>query len=544
MIRLVFSTLIFLFLIASNAQAGIIINEVMANEPGGDKNLEWLELYNDSQETVSLENYQIQIGSKVIEFASDIELEAGAYQVFCKDIFIEGTPQGFGEYWGDGSRIWGDSYQESLILTPIEISESFSLTNSSGTILLYDNNDNLVSEFEWTSSGLDGYSWERFSPLSDVIEQSVDLIGSTPGYVNSITPVPNDLAIELLDVYRSDGFTNISLLISNVGTSLVSDAELQIDEVVSEELISPLETISIPALMPQETYTVNASYDNLFIYYTTINAALSLDDRLNNNELTFVAPGSEFPPVVLNEFLANPTSDLNAEWVEIYNRSPYPFNISDWEIGDSLHVYTITSSEFYIEAGEFLILAEDSINFKNYYSNFNGHILEPKQWASLNNGSDKVRLVDQYGLELDHYLYNKVYPNNQTLARENDVIHRDVWGYSEIPDGTPGEFNSDIYFSPTGSDIKLTIRPEVFSPDGDFVDEFATITVEAPGDKDYKLKIYDKQGREVYSFDQVQDINTWHGENNGGDRLPIGIYIVYLEVVGMESIKKPIVIAR
>jgi len=314
--------------------------------------------------------------------------------------------------------------------------------------------------------------------------------------------------------------------------------------VVSDELISPLETISIPVLMPQETYTVNASYDNLFIYYTTINAALSLDDRLNNNELTFVAPGSEFPPVVLNEFLANPTSDLNSEWVEINNRSPYPFNISEWEIGDSLHVYTITSSEFYIESGEFLILAENSINFKNYYSNFNGHILEPKQWASLNNGSDKVHLVDQYGLELDHYSYNKVFPNNQTLARGNDVIHRDVWGYSEIPDGTPGEINSDIYFSPTGSDVKLSIRPEVFSPDGDGKDEFATIAVEAPSDNEYKLKIYDKQGREIYSFDQVQDINVWHGENNGGERLPIGIYIVYLEVVGMESIKKPIVIAR
>ena len=246
----------------------------------------------------------------------------------------------------------------------------------------------------------------------------------------------------------------------------------------------------------------------------------------------------------MNEILANPTSSLNSEWVEIHNRSPFPFDISGWKIGDSLHAYTIVSTEYIIESGEFIILAEDSKNFSDYYIDYNGGLLEPEKWAALNNGTDKVRLIDQYGLELDQYSYKNVHPNNQTWAKENDLIHHGVWGYSEKPDGTPGKINEDIYFSPTGTEVALSIKPEVFSPDGDYVDEFTTISVNAPGENEYKLKIYDRQGREVYSFDRVEDINIWSGINNGGGRLPIGIYIVYLEVVGVESIKKPVVIAR
>ncbi len=542
--KLVFSILIFLFIFISNTKAGIIINEVLVNEPGGYTTLEWFELYNDSRGSESLDDYKFHIGSKIIAFESGLIMEAGAYQIFCRELYTVGTKRGFEDYWGDSSFVWGNTKWESKIDTPIVIGESFSFTNASGEIELYDNNDILVSEFVWTSSGLDGYSWERFSPLSDVIEQSVDNIGSSPGYINSITPVPNDLAVELIDINRLDGFTNISLIITNVGTNTVSDATLQVNEIVNDLVVSPLETLSIPELLSQEIYTVTRSYNNLFIYYTTLEIELSSDDRLNNNEMIFIAPGSDFPPVILTEILANPTSSLNSEWVEIYNRSPYTFDISGILLGDSLHAYLVTDISFLLQPDEYLILAEDSINFSDYYSIFNGDVIEPDKWASLNNGSDKVRLIDQYGLELDHFSYKKIHPDNQTWGRGSDVLHQDDWGVSELAGGTPGEENHDVYFSPTGSNVNFTLDPKIISPDGDGIDEFTTITVEAPSEHEYKLKIYDKQGREVYSFDRVRDENEWSGTNNTGGRLPIGIYIVYLEVVGMESTKQPIVIAR
>lgn len=548
MIRLILSifVLLIIFMVSANANAEIIINEVMANEPVSQETLEWFELYNNSGGIESLDGYKIHIGTKIIEFESGIELESEEYRIFCRRLYTTSDPtisRGFEDYWGDNSKNWGDTYQESLILSPIEIEEYFNFTNSGASIELYDNNDILVSEFEWTSSGLDGYSWERFSFLSDVVEQSVDLIGSTPGYVNSISPVPNDLSVELQDVNRLNGLTNISILISNVGINTVSNSSLQLIE-YNGDIINILEDISLPSLNPQEAYYYNNSYDNLYPYYTNMIATLSPDDRLNNNSVEFIAPGNNYPPVIITEFLANPTTILNTEWIEIYNRSDVEFNIYGWKIGDSLNTHTIVNDTFYIQPGEYLILAKDSTNFKDYYSNYNGNILEPSQWGSLNNGTDKVRLIDQYGLELDHFSYNKVHSNNQTWSRGSDILHLDDWGVSEFADGTPGEENYNVYFSPSGIYLNLTLDPEIISPDGDGIDEFTTITVEAPSDHDYILKIYDKQGREVYSFNRVRDENEWYGVNNSGGRLPIGIYIVYLEAVGFESTKKTIVIAR
>lgn len=53
----VFLFLVFALRFPSSAYASIVINEVLPNPVGTDKDLEWLELYNDSGDTVSLEGY-------------------------------------------------------------------------------------------------------------------------------------------------------------------------------------------------------------------------------------------------------------------------------------------------------------------------------------------------------------------------------------------------------------------------------------------------------------------------------------------------------
>jgi len=184
----------------------------MANEPGSDKDLEWFELYNDSRGTESLDDFEIHIGSKVIEFENGIEMESNSHLVFCQRLTTYGDTTGLAEYWLDGSGEWGDSYEESLILEPIELGVSLNITNSSGKIELYNNNDILVSEFEWTSSGLDGYSWERFSPLSDVIEQSVDTnnkefkLTNQPTLEASLVDIADEIAYNAHDI--DDGLSS------------------------------------------------------------------------------------------------------------------------------------------------------------------------------------------------------------------------------------------------------------------------------------------------------------------------------------------------
>jgi hypothetical protein len=142
-----------------------------------------------------------------------------------------------------------------------------------------------------------------------------------------------------------------------------------------------------------------------------------------------------------------------------------------------------------------------------------------------------------------------VFDDNHTWSRSAEPGTADEWGRSVQPGGTPGEQNL-IRLRPDANRLNVVIEPQIISPDGDGVDDGASIIIEAPSARGYTLKIYDKHGRVVKTFeDDSQDLPDgylyfWDGRADSGNRLPIGIYILYIEAGGVESIKKTIVVAR
>ena len=530
--------------LGGNTSAEMIVNEVMANEPGAFVSLEWIELYNNSSTVELLSDYTLEIhdenSSNIDElyFSDTLTLQPYQYLIICRNLISDGTIPGFEGIWGDSSLTWGDTYFESVIQEPVEM--TFSLNNASGSVKLV-GLQGVVSELSWDRSGADGVSWERVSFTSNIIDQSIDPKGATPGTLNSLTPVDEDLALELEDIHTDNGETVISFSIQNVGNNTVSGKQLQISE-QTQSGSQVLETIDIPSLTSTETYQFERRYV-LDGYYTTLECFLSEDDRLSNNEVRTRVPGSKFPSLSLSEFLANPNSELKTEWIELANRSDTVVDLQNWRFGDALVLYDITDDTFFLYPNEFIVLADDTTEFLAFYTSFDGLLLQPSQWATLNNDGDVVRLVDQYAFTSDSFFYDRVFPQNNTWGKGEDTQHENKWGVSDTPGGSPGEPNQ-VFFEPNSSHISMNISPKIISPDGDGIDDVATITVGAPGGNEYELKIYDRQGRTVYTFDRVSDENTWNGLSSSGSRLPVGIYLVYFEVTGGESVKKPIVIAR
>ncbi|MEA3297482.1 MAG: gliding motility-associated C-terminal domain-containing protein, partial [candidate division Zixibacteria bacterium] len=114
------------------------------------------------------------------------------------------------------------------------------------------------------------------------------------------------------------------------------------------------------------------------------------------------------------------------------------------------------------------------------------------------------------------------------------------------PNGSPGEVNRVVFRSAVTT-VKVDLSPAVFSPNGDGIEDSTVIKLTAPDQKKIELKIYDRQGRVVYEFDigtYHDNYYVWYGLSDSGNRLPIGIYIVYCDVEGVGSVKKPVVIAR
>ena len=122
-----------------------------------------------------------------------------------------------------------------------------------------------------------------------------------------------------------------------------------------------------------------------------------------------------------------------------------------------------------------------------------------------------------------------------------------AWGRSTEPGGTPGEMNL-VRFLQDASALSITVTPRIIRPDGDGIDNEALIVVTAPAAPSYTIRLYDRRGRSVRTFeDRSPDLASeyrWDGRSDGGRRLPLGIYILYVEATGVESRKQTIVIGR
>lgn len=527
----------------NSVKAELIVNEVLANEPGGKTSLEWIELYNDSSYSIKLSDYQLKIGDNIINLPMNVNLGVNEYFIICRRLFASVTSPGFESFWGDSSGFWGNTPYEQSLKTPYEV--SFSLINDSGAVSLMINGIE-VSSFTWFESGRDSFSWERILTDEDTVGQSVDNNGSTPGFINSLTPLPFDLSLENVKVAHSDGYTNITFQIVNRGINNVSEALLYIMNDAKDVSSDTIDIISIPSLSTGQVIDAEQQYifDGIYVPLT---AVLTDDDRNNNNTISFTATGSSFPPLIISELMANPENGLGTEWLEIKNRSEQAVDLFGWKFGDANRIYSISSESFIIEPGEYLVLVQSADNFMNFYQDNALKIIQPSQWTVFNNNGDMVRLLDSYGIEADRYEFTEVFNDNYTWSRGEELSNENLWGRSENVKGTPGEINR-VLFEQTASDLSVTVEPVHISPNGDGYEDYTTISITAPQADEYTIKIYDRQGRVVKTFynkeTYISNQFQWDGMTDFGNRLPIGIYILLIEAHGEATEKKPIVIAR
>jgi hypothetical protein len=232
--------------------------------------------------------------------------------------------------------------------------------------------------------------------------------------------------------------------------------------------------------------------------------------------------------------------------VEIRSRALSTIDLFGWMLAAGNTVRPIADTTLFMYPEQLLVLTQDGSAIYDYYPRFTGELIELISWPNLVQGADTVRLLDRYGFDMDRFEYRMTFTNNFTWARQDTAGSRQ-WGRSASPGGTPGEAN-DVLFQPTASRTRIRLESRYISPDGDGFEDSVRIEIEAVPATAYTMKIYDRRGREVYSFFKeqafIRDEYVWNGRTSSGSRLPIGIYILYFEAIGIESVKETLVIAR
>ncbi|WP_216679440.1 lamin tail domain-containing protein [Hymenobacter siberiensis] len=255
--------------------------------------------------------------------------------------------------------------------------------------------------------------------------------------------------------------------------------------------------------------------------------------------------------VVINELLFNPRVSA-VRFVEIINRSNKFIDLQGWQIGSvkpdgTASTTVLSTGPLVLAPGQLLAFSSSlAIIITQYPTSSDAANLV--QTASLPTFADvgTAFLADGKGFEIDRFVYSKALHLSLLATQDGVSLERirtngptlgsnfhsaaSAAGYA-----TPGRPNSQAQ-DEAGGDQELTITPEVFTPDDDGQQDFATLNyhLDAPGYA-ASVTVYDALGRLTRHLTRNETLPTngfiqWDGTDEKGHKAAVGYYILLVEL--------------
>lgn len=369
----------------------IVINEIMYAPKSPEP--EWVELYNRTNRSINVKNWRIGDSQTLRTINVDFVIGPNDFAVITsKDTLPAFYP-------------WLKTNAGKILIISLPI-----LNNDEDAVRIYDLYGNLVDSVYYFSSmgGANGYSLERISP-----EQPSNLVSNwgtskspfkaTPLLKNSLTQKDKDLTItdcKFPKPVLKSVPVELKLIVKNIGKLPLENFTLKIFE--GENLIDEKTFIGrvyagdsteiISHFTPQDVKTYNLLAK---IFHPED------EDTLNNTFNIKIDVSLPEGAILISEIMYAPLGD-EPEWVEIYNASESAVNLRNWQISDATTKATLTSKDFLIQPGEYLILSRDS-SILNFYQIPSRIITFPL--PTLNNTDDAVVIYDHTGAKIDSVRY-------------------------------------------------------------------------------------------------------------------------------------------
>jgi hypothetical protein len=281
-----------------------------------------------------------------------------------------------------------------------------------------------------------------------------------------------------------------------------------------------------------------------------------------------VVSGEEKKPVVIepgdlliNEILFNPVPD-GADYVEFYNNSEKQIPVNNLYLAsrdknlELEQIYPLSSKQIVFEPEGYLALTKDTNGVFPWFTiECPACFLQMEKFPSFNNDEDYVVLLNNEMEIIDELFYTEKMHMPLLYDREGVALERISFSaetnntsnwYSastEAGYGTPGYKNSQ-FENEDLEKVSVTFSPEAFSPNNDGYNDIYTIdfTTDKPGYLT-NIWIFDSTGRRVRQLCKnnilgTNDQITWNGEDESGQRLKLGVYIVLVEIFNTQGFVK------
>lgn len=543
----------------------VIITEIMADPqpPEGLPPYEYLELFNRSSHSISLDGWSIWLGDSP-KLMEGVTLNAGEYLIVGQQDAASSLAP-FGRFYG---------------------LSSFSITNSNMAIHLRNALNQVIAWADYTDA------WFADSPkknggwaveLADVQspctqdgnwQASVDASGGTPGLENSVHAQLTD---------------TIKPYVTRVSILSTEQIILHFSEPMDSVLLCQPENYSFTNGLQSPAMTWPGGYRNTQVILRLPQALIestrygikvkqnSLTDCAGNflSDTTTTWFGLPSVPltasVIINELLTNP-KEGGSDFVELMNASEFIIDLADialtyQSLTSSADPNTIFLPSFLLLPSQQYCLTKDPKALKLQYlcpnpsnsvqidelpdfASDSGIIIlsyKPDVTVELDRLRYSITMHDPFLTNQDGVSLERINPKRPTQDATNWHSAAQSAGY-----GTPTGQNSQYTENPVANG-SLHVTPEIFSPDNDGFDDVATLNLEVnePGFT-ANIHVFDAHGRLVRHLAKnmllgTSNLLSWDGQTDDRLRAPIGIYIIVAELFNptgqKEVLKTTLVVA-
>ncbi|MGI8583172.1 MAG: lamin tail domain-containing protein [Chitinophagaceae bacterium] len=542
----------------------IVIDEIMADPTPqvGLPNNEWLELKNTSAIAINLQGFRI----------GDLTGQSGAMPSYLlkPDSFViicTGSAVAAMSVFGPAISVTNfpslDNNGDQLSLISLQGKVIYAVNY---TIGWYQNE--LKKEGGWTLEMID-----TKNPCSGFSnwKASIDLKGGTPGKKNSVDALNADkTSPKLLRAFAVDNL-NITLVFDEPLDSLKGAAIASYN--ISDGIGAPQSAITASPVFDKVNLKLNSPLAVNKVYTITSNTVTDCAGNAigsKNTARVGLSSVADSFDVVINEILFNPNSG-GVDYVEIYNRSQKIIDAKQLYIANrnSTNVISsirqLTTESVLLFPGDFLVITEDPQIVKQHYITTNPDaFIQVGSLPSFSDDKGDVIILNVQGKIVDEVMYSDKWHFALISNTEGVSLERIDYNAASVQNnfhsaatsvgyGTPGYKNSQFRIDQQVQG-EITVTPEVFSPDNDGIDDFATINYNFPSPGYVaNITVLDASGRTVRYLQKnalsgTKGSYVWDGLGEKQQKLSQGIYIIYTEIFNTEGKKKQfkntIVLAR
>ncbi|MFP4469127.1 MAG: lamin tail domain-containing protein [Bacteroidales bacterium] len=368
----------------------IVINEIMYNPPpelGNDDYWEYLEIYNNENETVDLSNWYFSNGIE-FTFEPGTVIGAGEYLVIAR------VPDSIASFYGITNLV--GPFAGGALNNGGETVELADAAGNQIDIVIYSDNAPWPTEPDGNGPSLSLLDPELDNNVAENWAASFQNFG-TPGELNF--PAEPVLTV----VYPNGGE-----YFQQGETYDITWSYLNFDGDIKIELINGGSTVLADAVdvsLGEWTWLVPAGQPTGDQYKIKISDAEDGDPMDESDDVFSIIEPVEVPFLVITEIMYNPPEAGNdsLEFLEIYNNDINAVDLTDYYFSEGIE-FTFPAAT--INPGEYLLV---SVNAQAMYNTFG---VTAYQWTNgaLNNGGEDVQLMDKFGNLVDMVDYSPELP--------------------------------------------------------------------------------------------------------------------------------------